>query len=429
MVLGVIAANTLGQFLMQLRGGIMPDERLVLRRVEWREVCPWLMIFRCLRLAISIPILFLATIGTLLMPLGDKVSREFFQPTPVPPVVATGTVPPDMVPPPSSVAPIAHRPPILGEQWLTPANDVRGVYWSIAEPLFKLFDRTATFQSFVGNFLVSVWNIAVWALLGAAITRIAVVQLARDERISLSVALRQCLRNYGWYFAAPLFPLLGVILLAVPVAVLGLLMRLDIGVLIGGLLWPLVVVAGLAMAILVFGLLIGWPLMWPTISAEEQSDAFEAFSRSFSYSFQRPLHYFFYAVVAVLLGYLGWLFVGNFAEALIALNHWAVSLGAGSARTATILSPPEDPSSLLWAGSGLIRGWDWMVRVVAQAFNFAFFFCVASAIYLLLRRHVDQTDFDEVYVPEDASRYGLPPLRPGPEGIPEPADAPKTETE
>ena len=81
---------------------------------------------------------------------------------------------------------------------------------------------------------------------------------------------------------------------------------------------------------------------------------------------------------------------------------------------------------MLWAGSGLIRGWDWVVRIVAQAFNFAFFFCAASAIYLLLRRQVDQTDFDEVFVPDDAARYGLPPLRTGPEGIPEPAEPSKS---
>ena len=35
---------------------------------------------------------------------------------------------------------------------------------------------------------------------------------------------------------------------------------------------------------------------------------------------------------------------------------------------------------MLWAGSGLIHWWDWVVRLVAKAFNFAFFFCAASAI-------------------------------------------------
>jgi hypothetical protein len=410
----------------------MPDDRFVLRRVDWRELCPWLMIFRCLRLALTIPILFLATVGALLMPLGDMLSRKLFEPPAVmtPSVVpATPVVPPvQIVLPSRSPVPVFDIPTFFSDKWWRSATDARGVYWSIMQPLFNLFDPLATTRTFVRNILTSLWNIAVWALFGAAITRIAIVHLAREERISLNAALRHTLRNYGWYFAAPLFPLIGVVLLAIPLAVLGLLMRLDIGVLLAGIVWPLVLIAGLAMAILVFGLLIGWPLMWPTISAEEQSDAFEAFSRSFSYSFQRPLHYFFYAVVAVFLGYLGWLFVGNFAEVLIALNHWAVSLGAGSVRTAMVLNPPEEPSNLLWAGSGLIHWWDWLVRLIAQAFNYAFFFCVASAIYLLLRRQVDQTDFDEVYVQEDAARYGLPPLKTGPEGIPEPADTAKETT-
>ena len=403
----------------------MSDERIVLRRVAWRELCPWLMIFRCFRLAISIPVLFLATIGTLLMPWGDKLARRLFEPEAVRISSPAGIVPPQHV---SMRAIDGHG--FIADRWLPPGWDVRGVYWSFVQPTGSLFDRTASSSAFMRSLLISVWNVAVWALFGAAITRIAIVHLGRDERVSLSDSLRYAVRNYGWYFSAPLFPLLGVILLALPLALLGLMFRFDFGVLLTGIVWPLVLLTGLAMAILLLGLLVGWPLMWPTISAEEQSDAFEAFSRSFSYSFQRPWQYLFYAVVTVLFGYLGWLLVGNFAEALIALSHWAVvSIGAGSGRTAEVLAPLENPSSLLWAGLGLIRGWDGFVRLIAQAFNYAFFFCTASAIYLLLRRQVDQTDFDEVFVPDDASRYGLPPLKSGPEGIPEPAETPKTNSE
>ena len=36
--------------------------------------------------------------------------------------------------------------------------------------------------------------------------------------------------------------------------------------------------------------------MWPTLSAEEASDSFQAFSNSFSFTFQRPLQYLAYAI-------------------------------------------------------------------------------------------------------------------------------------
>jgi hypothetical protein len=40
-----------------------------------------------------------------------------------------------------------------------------------------------------------------------------------------------------------------------------------------------------------------------------------------------------------------------------------------------------------------------LLHAVADAFRFTFFFSVASAIYLLLRRDVDEKEIDEVYLP------------------------------
>jgi hypothetical protein len=173
------------------------------------------------------------------------------------------------------------------------------------------------------------------------------------------------------------------------------------------------------MALLLLGLLGGWPLMWPTISAEDRSDAFDAFNRSFSYTFQRPLAYLCYAVVAVVLGQLAWLLVDHFADALIALNHWAISFGAGNERVNEVLSGAASDSALMRLGARLIEWWNYFVRVAARGFNFSFFFCAASAIYLLLRREVDQTDFDDVAMDANEGQHELPALRPGTEGVPE----------
>ena len=91
---------------------------------------------------------------------------------------------------------------------------------------------------------------------------------------------------------------------------------------------PLALVAGLLMAILLLGLLFGWPLMWATISTEE-TDSFDALSRSYAYVFQRPLHYLFYAFVAGVVGWLGWLLVANFAAGVI--FGWAIGPPVGEA--------------------------------------------------------------------------------------------------
>ncbi len=80
---------------------------------------------------------------------------------------------------------------------------------------------------------------------------------------------------------------------------------------------------GFVIGLAVIGLVVGWPLMAPTISTEG-TDSWEALSRSFSYVFQKPFHYLWYAIVAmcyaaVLIFVVG--FIGSFT---VYLSKWAV---------------------------------------------------------------------------------------------------------
>ena len=388
----------------------MADERGVLRRIVWRDVFPGLILFRCFRLSIALPVLFLATLGALLMPLGPWLLQKN----------ATDQAPTEAVL--AALPPEARASLQLGQNTIRlnwPPIGLVKAYKTFVEPYGVLFDRNASFGRMLSSLGIALWYLLIWSFFGGAITRIAVVQLGLNERLSLGQSVRYVLPKIGWYISAPLFPLLGVGLGAVPLVILGWIMHLNLGVFVAGLVWPLVLIAGLVMAVFATELLFGWPLMWPTISAEEASDSFQAFSNSFSFTFQRPLQYLAYAVIAVLLGGLGGWIVEALAQGLLLLNQWAISLGLGPARLDQILSGELDDSWLIWAGSGLIGLCNQLVHLVVRAYYFSFLFCAASAIYLLLRREVDQTDFDEVYMPEDAGRYSLPPLRPGPHGVPE----------
>jgi hypothetical protein len=196
-------------------------------------------------------------------------------------------------------------------------------------------------------------------------------------------------------------------------------MRLDVGVLIAGLAWLFVLLGGLAMAILLLGALFGWPLMWGVISSEQHGDAFEAFSRSYSYTFGRPLHYLFYAVLAVVFGSLSWLVVYHISELVIVTGRLAAAWGAGPERWREVMlsmqaSVADGPSTItsLAIGGWLIGSFESVVRTIATAFGYSFFWCQAAAVYLLLRRDVDQTEFDEVFVEREDRRYELPELKP-----------------
>jgi hypothetical protein len=253
----------------------------------------------------------------------------------------------------------------------------------------------------------------IWSLFGGAISRIAAVKLGREERIGLVEALRHARGRWAAQVASPLFPLLGCAIVALPMLAVGFMMRWDGGLLVAGVLWIFMLLGGLIIAILLLGLLFGWPLMWGTIASEGNGDAFEAFSRSFSYTFQRPLHYLFYATLATFFGGLSWLLVYHFSESVIYLAQWPASLTAGADRWSEIArytGLPRPSSGLAVWGGSLIGFCAALVRSIATGFAHSLFWCLATAIYLLLRQDVDQTEFDEVFVENEDPHYMLPPL-------------------
>ena len=62
------------------------------------------------------------------------------------------------------------------------------------------------------------------------------------------------------------------------------------------------------------------------------------------------------------------------------------------------------------------------MTTLAVAFGFSYLWCSSTVIYFLLRRVVDATELDNVYVAEEQGLHGLPPLKTGDDGVAEPAD-------
>ena len=100
-----------------------------------------------------------------------------------------------------------------------------------------------------------------WSLFGTAITRHAAVTMIGEESPGFLGGLRFGVSRWPSSFNSVAFVLLGVAVLSLPGAVLGLLMRADWGLAIAGVIWPLVLAGALVLAILVVGLVAGWPLM------------------------------------------------------------------------------------------------------------------------------------------------------------------------
>jgi hypothetical protein len=264
--------------------------------------------------------------------------------------------------------------------------------------------------------------LAVWAFFGAAICRIASVQLATSERLSWGSALRHACTKYLAYFSAPLIPLVGVALAALPVLLIGFLIYLYIGgfgLFLAALSWPLMLIAGLVMTLLILGLFFGWPLMWGTISTEG-TDSFDALSRSYAYVFQRPLHYLFYAIVAAIFGWLGWLLVQNFASGIIWMTYWAASWGGTDKLVIDKVMSGGDLTGMGNAGVWLIHLCTGCVKLLAVGYLFSYFWTASVAIYFLLRRTVDATEMDEVFLDADEGEksFALPKIMTDEHGAP-----------
>ena len=149
--------------------------------------------------------------------------------------------------------------------------------------------------------------------------------------------------------------------------------------------------------------------------------AFDAFSRSYNYTFARPLHYLFYVVVAAVIGVLSWLFVLWVSEGVITMSYWAVSLGSGGAKVEALQNAATsngfDGGLEGFAGEA-VGFWVGVVRAIAHGFGYGYFWCAMTAIYLLLRRDVDQAEIEAVETSDELPTSPLPELeqRPDPRG-------------
>lgn len=385
--------------------------------VAWTEICPWLIIFRAFRLAIRARFLIISAVAILATTVGWHIIGIVFSGTgdthlqdqiavQTPPGSCPWSTLTDMVPDSPGYPDLENR-----EQVLQLGKPITLAWTQLSTPFRRIFSHEVTVSELVYWLLCGLWALAIWSFAGGAITRTTAVQLAADEKLGWSSMASYVLARWRSYFAAPIFPFLGVLLVTIPILILGLFLRSGATTWIAGLVWFLPLAGGLLVTILMLGLLFGWPLMWATISSEG-TDSFDALSRSYAYVFQRPLQYLLYAMLAAVFGLLGWFLVMNFAAGVVHLTYWSASWGAGNAAVEETISAG--------GGASIIRFWTGCVKILAVGYLYSYFWTSSTAIYFVLRRDVDATEMDEVFLDEDAteSSFGLPPIGTDEQGAP-----------
>jgi hypothetical protein len=445
----------------------MSEERPAVRAIAWREVFPWLRLLQVFRMAIRPRVLMVAIVAALFCTTGWRVIGAMFQGSDDPQIAfdagegkreygpiarlytrwpweplgydlwdVTDIPRQSNTPDPSELAQSVIRWEELNERVTATDPSIFSSFLS-ARPVRQiigfreLFEPTATAVRTAFLALCLLWAIIVWAFAGGLITRIAAVGFARGEQIAWNRAHQFAWKKWPSFFASPMLPILGVVIIALFMALFGLILRIPyVGIPLIAVTWPLFLVGGLLMAILLLGLVVGWPLMWCTVSCEG-TDSFDALGRSYGYVFGKPLRYLGYAVVALMLGWLGWIVVDIFAELVVDTTQWAASWGSGRTRMELVASLarasgelPEGTTGFDAWSAKLIEFFNGCVRSIPIAFLYGFFWCAAVMIYLLLRRDEDQTEIDEVFLEDEQETYGMPPLKTDAAGVSQPADVP-----
>jgi len=248
------------------------------------------------------------------------------------------------------------------------------------------------------------------------VARMAAVRVAREENVPLKSALAFSLRKWPSLVTSPLIPFGVLVLVALGVGVLtGLPMMIPyVGEIVVPLLFFLTLMMGLVMALIFVGGAFSVGLQWPTIAAEG-SDSFDAISRSVAYISSRPWRYLFYTVFSIVYGCLTFIFVKFVTLAALWLTHTAVATftwGGGEAAdklTRLWAAPtwanlwPEAGADMLRAepfGAVVVSIFVWIAIGLMVSYLFSFFFTSQTIIYFLLRRIVDATDIEEVYMEE-----------------------------
>ena len=462
---------------------------------DWSRILPWTIIFRSLTPACSISVIALALVGVVATPMGWIVSetvfinsQEFLNNDPILAEIA------EINRSPYKGVFLAsensqNKLEVLGTQLSGP----RLVFEQMIKPFYAIFGGANTGREFLYFLFGCLWSIVVWSFIGLGIARISLLRLTRNERAGLDDAFDYAIEKFGTCFSAVAMPIGLAFLLCIPAFVFGLLLGYDFTAMLVGALWIVVLAIAFFMGLLLLGLMVGWPLVVSSVAAEGQN-AFDAITRSYAYTFQRPVHYFFYALIAVIFGGICWLIVYQFTESVVRLSYWSTAWGANRVSAERIdeiqgilpvgdlqsisditsqfqdpalqtvdplqqtITPPGpepdlsignevdaldetpaqsmagmmidegDPfqlvtaqveSSYLTNARRLIRFWTGFARTMAAAFIHGLFWCMASSIYLLLRKDVDEMEMDEIYLIDERRTYDLPPLESDKDGIPQ----------
>lgn len=267
----------------------------------------------------------------------------------------------------------------------------------LMQPWVELVGDRFWFQA-----LLCLWSLVVWSWVGTMICRRTALRLGQVDHQWIDV-VRFTHRHFLDSLFSILIPLAAVAALALPLVVMGFFLAWE---------WTSVIAApfllvgaglGLLMGVVLLGLILSWPLMFPAIAFEGR-DSFESISRAYAYILQRPVHAFVVAGAAILIGSITGYVIELFCVLSAGGYTWSLSWGANAfdgEHLERLLAKPTGGTAVAieyWT-SPLLQVGRSGILFLGRAAGYSMFWGLASGAYLLLRRYLDQTPLDEIHRP------------------------------
>ncbi len=363
---------------------------------RFRQYFPCLWLFRTFRIALDFRKMLLGVVALIVIVQGnewiDKIGLSE-ESTDRRPLDFSLTI----APPSADLAPTSETDNApTGSGWtslIAPTDHPLLRPWleSAVRPATRLLRVETTFAARVDALCRILLFLLVGAVFGVAITRMAVFEFVRDERLGLRTALGFSCRRLHHALTAPLLPIGGCAAILALCAVGGLFARIPVaGPWIVSLTWFIPLILSIGIAIMLIGVSAGWPLMVAALSTED-SDGFDAFSRAHSYVYDRPWHYLGYIAILLVYGLLASAFVTLVAGLVWNLAELGIGIGAGNGAMETLLDGTTTPAAVL-------AFWHDALGALALGFRVSFLWTGVALTYLLLRRAVDNTPMKEAFL-------------------------------
>ena len=273
--------------------------------------------------------------------------------------------------------------------------------------IFLASVATVDWAEYIVLVVLVVGFLVIWSIIGGAITRSAALEFARDEKIGFKESLSFASKKFWSYFWSPITPALGVLFFSACNILGGLLGQVkyigEIAVAIG---FPLAIISGFLIIFIGIIGIIGFFLMFPAISAEG-SDAFDAMSRAYSYVISKPKHFISLFLSIIICGTIFAFFVCLVACLVMQTSFYTVGFGMGQKFESireVILGGEATMASLdllsMKFTALMLMIYMALVKVVVGSLVVGFAGSASTIAYFLLRKDVDGTDINDVYIEE-----------------------------